>query len=807
MTKEEFRQLTNNNIILLDGATGTNLQKKGMPTGVCPEKWILENKEVLMELQSEYVEAGTNIIYAPTFSGNRIKLKEYGLEDKIELINKELVKISKKAANNKAYVAGNLTMTGEQLAPLGNLTFEELIDIYKEQIDYITQEGVDLFVVETMMSLQETRAAVLAIKEKTDLPIMATMTFNEDGRTLYGTDAKTAIVVLQSLGADAVGINCSTGPDKMLTLVKEMKKYAKVPIIVKPNAGLPKLENGQTTYDMDTKTFCDEVEKLIKEGASIIGGCCGTTPEFIKAIKQTIKEKNINKKENKTTIKSAISTDKKTVDIDLNGRFMIIGERINPTGKKALQAELLEGKLDIISKMAIEQSNCGADILDINVGMNGIDEKETMIKVIEKVTKESDTPIAIDSSNIKVIEAALRLYPGRALVNSISLEEEKFNKLLPIAKHYGAMFILLPLSDKGLPENLQEKKDIINTILKKAYELGFKKEDIIVDGLVTTVGANKQAALETLETIKYCKEELKICTSIGLSNISFGLPQRQYINSTFLSFAIKDGLTMAIANPSQDLLVNTALASDLLLAKEGSDLRYINEVKNIEFNTKQETLQKKSSQLEQKPKIYEEVLKGNTDTIIQSVKETLSVGEKPEDIINNMLIPAIDQVGKLFDESRYFLPQLISSANAMEKAIEYLEPMIEKKSDKKEAITIVIATVKGDIHDIGKNLVSLMLRNYGYNVIDLGKDVSAEQIISTAIEHNAQIIGLSALMTTTMQEMKTVISLAKEKNVKASIIIGGAVITESYAEEIGADYSKDAAGAVNLVKKLLSKNI
>ncbi len=800
MIREEWKKFVKNRFLLLDGATGTNLQKAGMPTGVCPEQWILEHKEVILELQKNYVEAGTDILYAPTFSGNRIKLEEYGLADRLEEINQNLVMLTKEAAGNNALVAGDITMTGKQLYPIGELYFEELVEIYKEQIRCMVKAGVDLLVAETIMSLQEARAAVLAAKEVCDLPIMVTMTFQEDGRTLYGTDPKTALIVLQSLGADAVGVNCSAGPDAMISIIEEMKKYAVVPLIAKPNAGLPKIdENGKNYFDMDADTFADFMEKLAQAGAAILGGCCGTTPEYIKKIKEKIKytEVPIYSK----TPKRVLCSERKTIEISLEGRFFIVGERINPTGKKKLQQELKEGKMEMVLDMAAEQEEKGAAILDINMGMNGIDEKEMMIKTIYEVSRCVSTPLCIDSSHVDIIEAALRIYPGRALINSISLEKDKMEHLLPIAKKYGAMFILLPLSDKGLPENLNEKIEIINTIIYEAQKYGLTKEDIVVDGLVATIGANPNAARETLETIRYCKEQLQVATITGLSNISFGLPDRISINTAFLTMAVQNGLTMAIANPSQDLLVKAAFASDLLLNKTGADIRYINKINSLqkpeESNEKEEKLQK--------PIIYEDVLKGNREIIVEHAKTMIEQGKNAGEIINEILIPAINEVGRLFDKKIYFLPQLISSAEAMKTAIEYLEPLLEKKKGEKILPTIVFATVKGDIHDIGKNLVVLMLKNYGYRLIDLGKDVPKEEIVETAIKENAQIIGLSALMTTTMMEMKEVVMYAKERKCRAKIMIGGAVITESFAEEIGADgYSKDAADAVKLVERLLS---
>lgn len=822
MTKEQFKTLVRQKILVLDGATGSNLQRAGMPTGICPEQWILEHPEVLVKLQADYINAGSNIIYAPTFTCNRIKLEEYGLEEQLTQMNRQLVALSKEAVAKtgyRAYVAGNLTMTGRQLYPIGKLTLEELIEVYKEQIRILADAGVDLLVVETMMSLAEARAALIAAKETCELPVIVSMTYNEDGRTLYGTDPKTAVVVLQSLGADAIGINCSTGPAEMIPLVEHMKRYANVPILAKPNAGMPELIDGETVYAMTPEEFALHGRSLVQAGAGIVGGCCGTTPAHITALAQTVRLMEVP--EISEEKKRLLASERQMLEIDINGKFLVVGERINPTGKKKLQEELRKGSLDMVVRFAEEQEEKGAAVLDINMGTNGIDEDEMMQKAIYEVTSVSNLPLCIDSSYVEVIEHALRIYPGRALINSISLEKEKVEKLLPIARKYGAMFILLPLSDEGLPKNIEEKKAIIHTIYDEAVRFGFTKEDIIVDGLVATVGANRSAALETIETIRYCKNELKLATICGLSNISFGLPERSFVNTAFLTIAIANGLTMAIANPSQDLLMNAAFASDLLLNKEGADVRYIENVKSLSVtagaagNTPDgvETEGKPGSSGNEKAvvgvshsKLFENVLKGNKRTMVEDVKAFLEEGNAPQSVIEEHLIPAINEVGVLFDQKKYFLPQLISSAEAMETAISYVEPLLPKKDKEEMAATIVVATVEGDIHDIGKNLVVLMLKNYGYHVIDLGKDVPKEVIIETAIKENASIIGLSALMTTTMMRMKDVVEYAKEKKIKAKIIIGGAVITQGFADEIGADgYSKDAAEACRLVERLLSK--
>lgn len=838
MTREEFITLSKDHILYLDGATGSNLVKAGMPSGVCPEQWILEHQDVMLQLQKDYVQAGTNILYAPTFTANRVKLAEYHLEKNMTSMIRDLVAISKKVVESTpghpVYVAGDLTMTGEQLKPMGKMELETLIDIYKEQILCLVDAGADLLVVETMMSLAETRAALIAAKEVCDLPVIATLTFEADGRTLFGTDAKTAAIVLESLGASAIGANCSTGPAQMESIISEMVSHTRIPVIAKPNAGLPFLdENGTTCYNMEAEEFAEEMEVLVNAGATILGGCCGTTPEFIRQIHERFgTDAKVAASRRPDGIRY-LTSERITHSFGLDDGFFVVGERINPTGKKALQAQLREGSFEKVIQFAEEQEACGAKVLDINMGMSGIDEKASMLRALEEVSGVTNLPLSLDSSYVEVLEAALRNYPGRALVNSVSLETEKFEKLLPIVAKYGAMFILLPLSDAGLPKDIEEKKEIIHKIYDRALSLGMCKEDIVVDGLVATVGANPKAALETLETIRYCKEN-GFATICGLSNISFAMPERSFVNTAFLTLAIQAGLTMAIANPSQELLMSCALAADLLLNKEEAALRYIEyaggvrerrEEKEAELakklallenqgttaktgtagNAAKETTTDNGPQInEMQDKLKTAVLKGNRNGIVKITKEALEIGEKPAELLNQVLLPAINQVGEFFDQGKYFLPQLIASAEAMKNSIEVLEPLLQTGGTGEEMPVVVIATVEGDIHDIGKNLVALMLKNHGFHVIDLGKDVPQAKILESAKEHHAEFIALSALMTTTMQRMREIVAAAKEEGITAKIIIGGAVITQEYADEIGADgYSKDAADAVKLAKSLM----
>ncbi len=792
MNRKNFKKfLEKEKVTLLDGSSGVALQRAGMPKGICPEKWVIENPQHLIKLQQDYIKAGSKIIYTFTFGGNPVKLREFGLENDVISINKQLAKISKNISDNKILVAGDIGPTGKFPKPTGDMDFEECVQIFKEQIKGLLAGGVDLFVIETMIDIQEARAALIACKELSDLPVIVSMTFDKNKRTLTGTTPEAAIVTLQALGADVVGVNCSTGPEEMINVVKAMKPYARISLIAKPNAGLPRLENGKTVFDMSASKFASYTKNLIRAGADLIGGCCGTTPEYIFLMKKEIIKPSIKVRKNVT---SALSSYQKIVET--GKKLILVGERINPTGKKNLQEELKKGLLNEVRNLAFEQVERGALVLDVNTGMPGINEKEIMKKVINLLSTIVDSPLCIDSSSPEVIEQALRIFPGRALINSISGEVKKIKKLLPIAAKYGAMFILLPLDDKGVPETAIKREKIIKKIFKQAKKYGFNKSDIIIDGLVMTVSSKPEAPSETLKLIKWAKQK-GFNSIIGLSNVSFGLPQRHIINSTFLYLAKKSGLNFVIANPSSDLNIVNKDAVKLLKGKDKNCKNWINKYSVIEANKKISVKSIKSKT------IYDAVINGEREVIEELVKSELKTGKNPENIVDNLLIPAINHVGNLYDKKIYFLPQLMASADTMKKAFYILEPLLLKNNIYKQKNTIVLATVKGDIHDIGKNIVALMLKNYGYNVYDMGKDVDSHKIIAKAKQLNAQIIGLSALMTTTMTEMKKVIELAKKQKLNCKIIIGGAVITEAFANEIGADgYAKDAYDAVKLVEKI-----
>ena len=830
------------NRVYFDGGMGSLLQERGLAPGELPETWNLLHPEVLVEIHRAYLEAGANIMTTNTFGANRLKYPEGGqwaLEELVRAAVENAAEARRQYEENcrregrqcqPSFIALDLGPTGKLLKPYGDLEFEAAVALYQEVVKTGAEAGADLILIETMSDSLEVKAAVLAAKENCSLPVFATMAFDEKGKLLTGGDVESVTALLEGLRVDALGLNCGLGPEQMAPIAQRFMKVSSTPVIVNPNAGLPRSEGSRTVYDINSDQFARKMREIAEMGVFMMGGCCGTTPEHIRKLKAACDDLPVQlpEKKGRTVICSYATT------VEFGSKPVIIGERINPTGKKKLQAELREGRFDLTVQFAEEQEEAGAAILDVNMGMSGVDEKALMLHAIDEVTQVTQLPLSLDSSHIDVLEAALRRYPGRALINSISLETEKFEKLIPMAKKYGAMFILLPLSDAGLPGSLQEKKDIIEKIWERAASFGLTKEDIVVDGLVTTVGANPEAAKETLETIRYCRQN-DFATVVGLSNISFGLPERIQINSAFLTMAIQSGLTMAIANPSQQQLMAAAFASDLLLNKEGAAERYIAfanactaraeaAAKNAATAASAARAARPSEPSGEKAfgtgnaaaagassvpaglggELYEAVLKGNRNGIAALTEKALESGLEAGAILNDCLMPAINRVGELFDCGRYFLPQLISGAEAMKLSIGVLEPYLLQDENREKLPVVVLATVKGDIHDIGKNLVALMMKNYGFQVIDLGKDVPAEDIIRTAKENNAALIGLSALMTTTMQEMKHVILLAKEAGLTAKIIIGGAVITQEYADEIHADgYSKDAADAVRLAKRLL----
>lgn len=783
-------------ILVLDGATGTELQKHGMPNGVPPEKWCLDNPHILIKVHTDYINAGADIIYTCTFGANQKKLSQYHLKD-ASRINERLAKIARKAAPSKILVAGDIGPTGHFIEPFGGLKFETAINIFKEQIRGLLHGGVDMFVIETMMDIQEARAALIAVKELTSKFTIVTMTYESQGRTLNGNDPASALITLQSLGADAVGCNCSTGPQDMLKFIRLMKPLAKIPLAAKPNAGIPKLIQDKTFFDMQPKEFARFAKKLALAGVNMLGGCCGTTPAHILALKNTIHElKPVN-----PLIKSlsALSSARGAIVLKKDKNIITVGERINPTGKKDFQKELLTGKMTMLRQFAITQEKNGASILDVNVGAPGLDENITLPKAVSTLALTTSLPLCIDSSSIKAMEEALKIYPGRALINSISGEKKKMRPLFRLAKKYGAMFILLPLTGKTLPHSFACRKKIIKTIFKKALQTGFQKEDIVVDALAMAISCNPCAAQETLKTIAWCAKTLECNTIVGLSNISFGMPRRQLINASFLSLAKTQGLTLAIADPAHNKIKTNKLAVELLLNKNGPTKKF------IDYYSKRKTIPvKKEKNIPDESKIFTAILEGNKEEILPLIDQALGNGMNPLKLMQDIMIKAIIEVGERYKNKEYFLPQLIASAETMKRGIKRLQPLLnEKESRKTKKGTILLATVEGDIHDIGKNIVALMLKNHGFEIIDMGKDVPAEKIIEKAKYYKPEIIGLSALMTTTMINMKKVIDKAKHEQIKSKFLIGGAVVTRHFADSLHCAYAKDSVEAVQTAEKII----
>ena len=801
MTRLEFRELINKKVVSLDGATGTELIKRGMPQGVSPELWALENSDAVNDIHNAYIAAGSDIVYVPSFCGNRIKLEEFGLEDRLEEINSGLARAVKANVGDRALAFGDIAPTGKFVEPFGDLAFEDAVNTYKEQMQALITGGVDGFVIETMMDIQETRAAVLAAKEICDLPVIVTMTFDENMRTLSGNDPLSALITLQALGIDAFGCNCSTGPENMIELIKTIKPYATIPLLAKPNAGMPKLVDGETVFDMEPAEFGGFTERLVEAGANIIGGCCGTTPGHIK--RQAQAAASLKPQMPVRTAVSAVSGPRGTCILGQDQPFRVVGERINPTGKKKLQAELREGKMGMVRQYASEQVAGGAAILDVNMGLSGINEKGMMLEAISLLSQSSTLPLCIDSTDSEVVEAALRLYPGRALVNSISAEKDRIEKTLPIAAKYGAMFILLPLADEGIPEAVDGRIELVEKVFTEAQKYGYEREDLALDALIMTVSSNQSAAKVSLDLIEWGSREFGVNTLCGLSNVSFGMPERKWINAGFLGMALGRGLNMAIANPSAEILMNLIAASDVLDERDYKMRRYVAKFSGeTSAEPKKATSQKDVDPVQ---KVFDTVVSGDEDSMSEVIAAALAAGVPAKTIVDESLIPAINKVGDLYDCKKYFLPQLIMGADAMRKGFEVLEPHLTAGADDNaaEKAVIILATVEGDIHDIGKNIVALMLRNYGFEVIDLGKDVSASRIINAAIEHKAKMVGLSALMTTTMIHMEDVVKLAREKGLNdLKIMIGGAVVDQNYADQIGADaYAVDAMESVRIAQR------
>lgn len=781
-------------ILLIDGAMGTMLQNVGLKTGEIPEEINIENKDIVVNIHKKYIQSGCDILTTNTFGANRLKCKnsKYSLEEiiKAAIENASIARSEKQSVS----IALDIGPIGELLEPMGTLSFDEAYEIFKEVVLLGEKYGADLYIIETMTDLNEARAAVLAVKENSTKPVFCTMTFEKSGRTFTGVSPEAMCITLNGLGVDALGVNCSLGPKDLEPVINTIIENCTCPIIVQPNAGLPISVNGKTIFNVKKEAFGQSLLEFIKKGVSIVGGCCGTTEEYIAYIKDLIKDEQ--KVQRTIEYSPKICTASKVVNI--NG-VKVIGERINPTGKKLFKEALKNNDIDYIIKEAISQIELEADILDVNVGLPEIDEVKYMVKVIKEIQSVTDTPLQIDSNDPKVIEAALRVYNGKAIVNSVNGEEKSLATILPIVKKYGAAVVALTLDENGIPNTAEERVKIAKKIVKRAEELGINRKDVFIDTLTLTVSAQQEQALETIKALRYIRDELGLKTVLGVSNISFGLPNRELLNRTFLTMCLNNGLSLPIVNPKSQDIMDTIRAFKVLNLE---DLEEKNYIEHFMVHKEENKVVKSTDDLSLK------------DIIIKGIKEDakkatkLLLQSKTElEIVNEDLIPALDLVGDNYEKGRIFLPQLIGSAETVKNSFEILKENLNSNGGANISKgKIVLATVKGDIHDIGKNIVKVILENYGYEIIDLGRDVPIENVVEAAKEHKVKLVGLSALMTTTVKSMEATIQALRDNNLDCKVFVGGAVLNEDYAKMIKADfYAKDAKEAVEIAKKIFNR--
>ncbi len=778
-----FKQLLEKDFIFLDGAMGTMLQASGLEVGGIPELLNLTNPELIQSIHKKYIEAGSDIVYANTFGANSYKL--HG--ENVEKVIPTAIENAKKTCGEKALVALDIGPIGQLLEPSGTLKFEQAYEIFKQQI--IAGKNADLIVFETMTDLYELKAAVLAAKENSDLPILCTMTFEENLRTFTGCSISSMALTLNGLGVDAIGINCSLGPKQLVPLCDELLKWTDLPVILKPNAGLPDPVTNE--YNVSPQEFAREIRLAAEHGVKFFGGCCGTNPEYISAVKQELAD--VKPERIACEKQAAVCSPSNTVVIN---QTRIIGERINPTGKKLFKEALKNNDMGYILNQAIEQVKAGADILDVNVGLPEIDEKAMMIKTIKEIQSITDVPLQIDSTIPEVLEVALRVYNGKPIVNSVNGEEKSLESVLPLVKKYGAAVVGLTLDQNGIPSKAEERFAIAEKILNRALEYGIPKEDVYIDCLTLTASAEQEAVMETLKALKMVKEKLGLKTVLGVSNISFGLPNRPLINQNFLTMAMTYGLDLPIINPNIDAMTGAVRAFKLLTNIDKNSVEFISAYNNTTLTV--QPVQNNNITLGYA------IENGLKEASAEATSKLLETTDSMT-IVNETLIPALDRAGEQFEKGKIFLPQLILTAGAAQAAFAVIrEKMLSSDSQPVSKGKIVLATVKGDIHDIGKNIVKVLLENYGYEVIDLGKDVPCEDVVKVAIEHKVKLVGLSALMTTTLGAMEETIKLLHENNVDCKIVVGGAVLTPEYAAQINADfYAKDAKETVDIAKKVI----
>ena len=789
-------------LLFFDGGMGTLLQERGLKPGELPEIWNIEHIEEIIDIHSQYFEAGSDIVLANTFGANRQKFHsdEYELED---IVTAAIINVKEGAYmgvhdGREVYAALDLGPTGKLLKPMGTLSFEEAYDTYKEVVIYGAEAGADLIHIETMNDTYELKAAVLAAKENCSLPVFATVAFDEKGKLLTGADIPSVVALLEGLGVDALGINCGLGPKQMLPLLNEIMEYASVPVIVKPNAGLPKQKDGEVYYDVTPEEFASYMEEIVKCGASIVGGCCGTTPDYISAITAKLKESDVfyTRELPKKKDRTIVSAYGKAVEI--GDMPVIIGERINPTGKKRFKQALRENDIDYILKEAISQQDAGAHILDVNVGLPDIDEVSMMKSVVTEVQSVTSMPLQIDTVDAKALEEAMRIYNGKPMINSVNGKKESMDVVFPLVKKYGGVVVGLTLDEDGIPADADGRVRIAGKIIEEAAKYGIKKQDIVIDVLTMTVSSDPNGAKVTLEALRKVRETYGVRTVLGVSNISFGLPNRAAINANFYTMAMQNGLSAGIINPMSEDMMKSYYSYLALMGYDENFKQYIEAY----------GVRKNMSEANPKPKtelsLYQAIEKGLREEAHHLAHELVKEME-PLTIINEQMIPALDSVGKGFETGEIFLPQLLMSADAAKIAFAVLKDAMsdsDASQDSKEKI--VLATVEGDIHDIGKNIVKVLLQNYGFEVIDLGKNVSPEEIADVVVKEDVELVGLSALMTTTVGSMEETIKVLRNVKPGCKIMVGGAVLTKEYADMIGADfYGKDAMQAVYYAQKLL----
>lgn len=791
-----FKERLGKEILFFDGAMGTMLQERGLQTGEIPELWNMTHEEVILDVHKQYLEAGCDIVKANTFGINPFKMKDTGYTcEALTQKGIELVKRAIAETGKEAYTALDIGSLGKLLEPLGELPFEEAYAAFKPVCIAGEQAGADLVLIETMNDTYEIKAAVLAAKENTSLPIVVTMVFDEGGKLLTGADMEAAVAMLEGLRVDAIGLNCGFGPDVMKEFLPKLREVCSLPIVVNPNAGLPVVVDGKTCFHVGPEEFAGIMTEIAEEGISVLGGCCGTTPAHIRALVESCK----GKKPLAITDKERSVVSSYTHAVVLDNRPKIIGERINPTGKSRLKQALRENDLEYIYKEALAQQDMGAHILDVNVGLPEIDEVAMMKSVLTGLQGITDLPLQIDTSDMEAMEQGMRLYNGKPLINSVNGKKESMDAVFPLVAKYGGMVVCLTLDENGIPETAEGRIEIAKRIIAEAERYGIHKKDLLMDTLCMTISTGQENARITLDALDYVRNTLGVHTTLGVSNVSFGLPQRELVNTAFYTIALSRGLSAGIINPNSEKMM---AAYHSYCALNGSDTQctdYIN-LYSQQAEAAKKTTDKKEVTL------YDAVVRGLIDSAYQAAKKELETRE-PLAVIDEDLIPALDKVGQGFEKKTVFLPQLLMSADAAKAGFDAIKEYLKAKGDTSASKgTIVIATVKGDIHDIGKNIVKVLLENYGFNVIDLGKDVPPETVVETAKENNVKLVGLSALMTTTVVNMETTIKLLKEELPECKVMVGGAVLTQTYADMIGADfYSKDAMGSVRYANELFEE--